>query len=289
MEKAVCPYNNTHILNKVELEHHIKTCRDSAVLETFLCQVGTPATIQAPLAPSQSYAASSQDTGDDDWDAVTPGGSVLNSIKKAAEKKPILMGLTGASKAVRRDYKFQQRKRYQEMLNNADESGPVVQTTTKTPPSITKQEPTASVARANSNSGQLEHDAKLRNPSLSSELNNLTIDSKPLHSNAWGKPPVVKQDAEHIPPPVLNNQVRSASSSSNPWKTENNSAPTDFYNTSPQSPSSQKEPPGFTVNPAMGVWGRGNALNNSSSSYSANSSDFPSLLGVTGRGRKIKP
>ncbi|XP_037960891.1 gametocyte-specific factor 1 homolog [Teleopsis dalmanni] len=108
-QKETCAFNHTHIVNKSELEHHLKTCVDRKHFER---------SIQEPEKPISHPPPEFKPLPDgEDWDVDVQAYNPAEYATKA----PVLRSLQGASKAVRKQFRNDERKRLRQLKSNGSE------------------------------------------------------------------------------------------------------------------------------------------------------------------------
>ncbi|KAL9884964.1 gametocyte-specific factor 1 homolog [Glossina fuscipes fuscipes] len=106
--KVLCPFNVTHILNKPELELHVRSCPDRKTFENF-CNIDKAPTKAGKPPPVPEYQCP------ENWDEE-PRVNTYNPREYVSEA-PILRSLNGAKPSDRKKFRQEERLRLQGKLN----------------------------------------------------------------------------------------------------------------------------------------------------------------------------
>ncbi|XP_037882798.1 gametocyte-specific factor 1 homolog [Glossina fuscipes] len=102
--KVLCPFNVTHILNKPELEFHVRSCPDRKTFENF-CNIDKAPTKAGKPPPVPEYQCP------ENWDEE-PRVNTYNPREYVSEA-PILRSLNGAKPSDRKKFRQEERLRLQ--------------------------------------------------------------------------------------------------------------------------------------------------------------------------------
>lgn len=115
-EKAVCPFNSTHVIPHVEYDCHLKCCDERSILDAFVCKIGSSSVPKVDLVNAPVPII-----GDEDWDVSDePPVSVLERVHETSKTKPTLQALIGAPKSERKAFRTQERLRIQRVLDSQE-------------------------------------------------------------------------------------------------------------------------------------------------------------------------
>ncbi|XP_054285787.1 uncharacterized protein LOC129002187 [Macrosteles quadrilineatus] len=265
-----CPYNKIHMIPEPELNYHIEEeCSDRRNWERYthddevaVCPVKDLVPVNAATLPD----------GDENWDNFEAQGSVLNNIKSEAQEKPILRMLQVASKASRKKFRMEERKRHGDLADLAKSSADSMSDTasvisnSRDPLSRPKLQPAVSRHKANPNEAT----------AIISKMNTIDINAKPPAADVA---PSESSSSVDRPPSVVE-----AASSSRRTSTLMNSAPyEEEKTTTPQmafSYAAVSKAPAGRGRGASGPWvpsRPGSAMSNvSSGTYGTAMSSTPS-------------
>ncbi|XP_011305662.1 uncharacterized protein [Fopius arisanus] len=111
-DKEICPYNATHIVDKINFQDHLATCMDAREIQSFLYK--TDDTQLTGIIPIEQINQVNPTTGEEDWD-----NDVYHQTydpMKNCEDKPLVRTLIGASKAKRREFRMKERERMAKLV-----------------------------------------------------------------------------------------------------------------------------------------------------------------------------
>lgn len=115
-EKITCPFNSTHIVNKVELDLHLKWCKERIALDNLVCKVGSDSPFVKP--PTLTPVAPAYTSANEVWgEEIAVGESVLDKVKEVSQSKPTFHNKICAPKSERKAHKLNERMRFQQVLD----------------------------------------------------------------------------------------------------------------------------------------------------------------------------
>jgi len=111
---VACPYNTTHIYPRMEIEVHQNSCPNRIVLDRFIYNIEGS---DCPVKDTVPINEVNIPPCDENWDDTITEVSVLDVVKERAKDKTVLLNLIGAPKSERKAHRYNERVRYQKVLD----------------------------------------------------------------------------------------------------------------------------------------------------------------------------